>query len=289
MCPTSQRARSGRSRRIGRVHLEQVWLGRGRAFLYPADAEDWWSTMRIEDSLGPWSTWLGERGPARPPGLSFDRLRDATRELPGRLRRPRFGRSPDGGGPALRPRDLRERLGTARARGTEWSLPLQRTTAGQRLRRVVFGSSLDSLERAILRALISGPEHAGKGGDFHVPFEVRDLRAALGRRYTDQAVEAAILRLTERGLVLHPGEELYLTAAGPVALRSEGPLRGRGPSWRRSVWVIADAGERSAARQALSRAREPLAELQALDPPPKQRKMIDEAIDKIDRLSSGLT
>ena len=251
--------------------------------------------MRLDTLIPGWAGDLSERGWIERPRARGDAVHTLI-QLPDRLRRQLA---------ALRlPGSDREALSTGRIvdrhpdwrrgrtalgrRSREGSLTLQQTRLGRRLRQALLGSALDPLEGAILRALIAGPEHSGKGGDLQVPFPVIDLAASLDDHFSGRAIDEAIGRLATAGLVLRLGEDIYLTAAGPNALGRMGRFRGVSLGRRATPWIVSDPQARAEAEEALARARQQLSALQALDPPPAERRSIDEALERIERVAAAL-
>lgn len=251
--------------------------------------------MRLDRLFLGWPGDLRDGGWIDRPRVGADRLQ-AVRQLPDRWRRRlAASRLPSSDREAFRigsivPRPLDWRRGrrASLSWGRERALVVQQTRAGRRLRQALLGSTLDPLEGAILRALVAGPEHAGKGGDLQVSFPLTDLVASLSDHFSGRAIDRAIGRLATAGLVLRLDEDLYVTTAGLGALGRAGRFRLFPIGRRKTLWVIPDPRALAEAHEVLARAKRQLTGLHALDPPPRARRSLDEALERIERLASTL-
>ncbi len=143
------------------------------------------------------------------------------------------------------------------------------------------------MERAVSEVVINAPDQGSVGSDMQWPVALADLETKLTPRFTAAEILGAVERLAERGWLLHPGEEVYLTSEGLISVNERGPLR-RVPWPRSQEWVLNSPSELAQAREALATARQELLRLQALSPPDRSGASIDRAIQAIDRIAGSL-
>ncbi len=143
------------------------------------------------------------------------------------------------------------------------------------------------MERAVSEVVINAPDQGSVGSDMQWPVALADLETKLTPRFTAAEILGAVERLAERGWLLHPGEEVYLTSEGLISVNERGPLR-RVPWPRSHEWVLNSPSELAQAREALATARQELLRLQALSPPDRSGASIDRAIQAIDRIAGSL-
>ena len=176
---------------------------------------------------------------------------------------------------------------TLRGRSRRVSIRTQQTSRVRRLRQRFVGSPLDPVERAVSEVVINAPDQGSVGSDTQWPVALADLEAKLKPRFTAAEILGAVERLAERGWLLHPGDEVYLTSAGLISAHERGPLRRM--RWPRShEWELNSPSELAQARKALATARQELRRLQALSPPDRSRASIDRAIQLVDRIDDSL-
>jgi hypothetical protein len=143
------------------------------------------------------------------------------------------------------------------------------------------------VERAVSKAVINAPDQGSVGSDMQWPVALADLEAKLTPRFTTAEILGAVERLAERGWLLHPGDEVYLTSAGLISVHERAPLRRM--RWSRShEWELNSPSELAQARKALATARQELRRLQALSPPDRSGASIDRAIQLVDRIDDSL-
>jgi hypothetical protein len=174
-----------------------------------------------------------------------------------------------------------------RGRSRRAAIRTQQTSRVRQLRQRFLGSALDPVERAVSRAVINAPEERAGGGDVQWPVAMADIEAALTPRFTAAEIGDAVERLAQRGWLLHPGDELYLTSEGLISLRGRDRLP-RIPWPGSPKWALDDPSELVRAREALAAARQQLVSLQALAPPDRSQASIDRAIRQIDRIAASL-